>query len=363
MKINEINLYTYHLPLIKSLNINDQTIKNREGIIIRVLDNKGNYSYGEIAPLPGLHRENLEDALKQANEICSKLIDTNIPGLQGVYNIFDNVILDNQILPSVRFGFESALVNLFYARSIDPSKEISSSPVHKKILVNGLITGEAPDAFESVKKRLEDGFVSIKVKVGRYSLDGDIDLVRAIYKMLDGRASLRLDANRFWDLNTAEKFVLGIKDCKVEYIEEPLHDSNQLSQLYKATGIPIGLDETIHETDPVSFQPQNWINALILKPAVIGSLKDTLQFMQIAAVSGLKIVISDTFHSGVGLSFLIHLAASLNEVTPMGFDTYQWLTKDILINHLEIKNGRFDLAEVLERSQYMDFSQLEYVRI
>jgi hypothetical protein len=45
----------------------------------------------------------------------------------------------------------------------------------------------------------------------------------------------------------------------------------------------------------------------------------------------------------------------------MGFDTYNWLADDILLERLTVKNGCFDLNTVLNLSTKIDYAKLERV--
>jgi O-succinylbenzoate synthase len=209
-----------------------------------------------------------------------------------------------------------------------------------------------------VKRAIEEGYRSIKLKIGRRPIEEDIELVKSVYKIISKKADLRLDTNQAWDLPTAIQFVKGTQDCTIEYIEEPLQDPVQLAMLHDQTGIPVAVDESISGLPLSTFQVKNWMKALVLKPAVIGSVQDTLEYIRIARQSDLKIVISDTFHSGVGLSFLIRLATFLTEMLPMGFDTYQWLAEDILSARLSVSNGSFDWQNVRQSVQKINFSRL-----
>ena len=90
-------------------------------------------------------------------------------------------------------------------------------------------------------------------------------------------------------------------------------------------------------------------------------MRISLRYINRAKELGLKVVISDTFHSGIGLSFLIRLASIITEPTPMGFDTYSWLKDDILVDRLPVKNGCFDLKTVMNICSKIDLTKLEKV--
>jgi O-succinylbenzoate synthase len=90
-------------------------------------------------------------------------------------------------------------------------------------------------------------------------------------------------------------------------------------------------------------------------------VRKTLQYLNRAKELGLKVVISDTFHSGIGLSFLIRLASIVSDPVPMGFDTYSWLDDDILFDRLPVKDGCFELETVVNLCNKINFSKLEKV--
>ncbi len=359
MNIKQINIFTYHLPLRKPIRVSDQVIHHRTGAIIRMTDDNNNHGYGETAPLPGLHRETMGDALKQLTTIQTKLTGAIVPNIPGVSDFLDTLIAKEKWYPSVRFGVESVLMNVYFLQGVLSKRKMYLPQNHKKIMINALADGNDLVVMKTVKRAIEEGYRSIKLKIGRRTIEEDIGLVKSVDKIISKKADLRLDANQAWDLPTAIHFAQAIQDCVIEYIEEPLQDPGHLAMLYDQTGIPIAVDESITRHPLSAFQVKNWMKALVLKPAVIGSVQDTLKYIQIARQSNLKIVFSDTFHSGVGLSFLIRLAASLPEMVPMGFDTYRWLAEDILSARLSVTNGSFDWQNVQQCMQRINFSYLQ----
>ena len=61
MKIAEIRLQRYTLELARSLTIKGRVLEKRSGLILSLIDSNGQIGYGEIAPLPFLHKETIEE--------------------------------------------------------------------------------------------------------------------------------------------------------------------------------------------------------------------------------------------------------------------------------------------------------------
>jgi O-succinylbenzoate synthase len=236
MTILSCTAFSYELPLVAPLQLGKQQLFSRRGFIIRISDDDRHFGYGEVAPLPGLHRENIEAVLQQFRQIQPKLIGSELPNeLQHLWDVLESWLAGYQLYPSLRHGLEMAVFN-FLACIKGKTLAGLLNPAYQKMLpVNGLLTGSAVDIQEQVRRLLAEGYTTIKLKVGRQSLEKDIALVRAVRQALDRDVTLRLDANRLWDFATAVHFGQAVADCTVEYIEEPLTDPRRSTDFYQLT--------------------------------------------------------------------------------------------------------------------------------
>jgi O-succinylbenzoate synthase len=358
MKLTDFHIFTYHLPLNNPLQIGTYTLSKREGAIIRIRTDTGQYGFGEAAPLNGLHRENLSDTLDQLKIIQHHLTNVSLESIPGVIDLLQKA---NAWFPTVQFALESAYIDLIEAANLEQKMDVLPNAVQDNIMINSLLTGSYEFIKNKVDENLEKNYRSIKIKIGRQTLEEEIDLIKYIQKRVEKNTTLRLDANRNWTYEQAKTFASSIDKKSIEYIEEPLNTPERLSELAHETEMPIALDESLIEI-PANFLKNNdWIRAIIIKPSVLGSLENTLGLISQAEQNGIKVVISDTFHSGIGLSFLIRLASTIKEPIAMGFDTYQWLDDDVLVNRLPIENGCFDFKTVMDYCKNVDYSKLERV--
>ena len=137
MKIVDITLYKYELPLIRPLMIKGYAINTRCGVIISLTDESGFTGLGDAVPLPGLHDESLEDAIEELVKI------QKAKKLSGI------------ALPSVRFAVEGATLDLTI------QKEKVFDGIEKlHIPVNALMMGNDISEFESL---CDAGFKVIKI--------------------------------------------------------------------------------------------------------------------------------------------------------------------------------------------------------
>jgi o-succinylbenzoate synthase len=357
MKLLSTHIYKFRLPLKEPLNIGNTVLKNREGAIIQINSDSNTIGFGEASPLPGLHKENLKDTINQL-----EIIQTQLNGI-SVESAFDiiNQKQESHWYPSVQFAVDSALYNLVDGVNSPGMIKVLPISARDKICINSLVTGSLEFLEQKVADSLDKNYRAIKLKIGRWPLNEEINLIRAIQHKIGNSSILRLDANRNWTFAQAVKFVKSIEISAIDYLEEPLKNPEELHKLFQETDISLALDESLVEMSPSNLKSLDWIKAIILKPSIIGSMDKSLEYISIAEKLGIKTVISDTFHSGIGLSFLVRLASIMDGSIPMGFDTYNWLDDDILVDRFQVEDGCFDVKTVMEYGKNIDYSKLEKV--
>jgi len=88
------------------------------------------------------------------------------------------------------------------------------------------------------------GFRDFKVKVGQ---EGDIELVRAVRKVVGNKANIRVDANCAWDAQTAVRKAQRLAGLGVSSMEQPTpaDDIEAMAEVAKHSPIPIMADESL----------------------------------------------------------------------------------------------------------------------
>jgi o-succinylbenzoate synthase len=353
MKICTFEISRYTLPLIKPLAMMGSLLNERRGLLIRFQNEENHSGWGEIAPFPGLHPENLSAAEAQILHLQKILYGQSLPpGLPQLNGAFEEWLGKYKLFPSVRYGVEMAALNLLADAGKRPLCALLSPNYRDTVSLNGLLSGSPEEIHARLQLLIDEGYKAVKLKVGHQSVEEDIVLVQQVRKALPATASLRLDANRAWSLEQALAFGEAVSDCVIEYIEEPLTDNSGLERFHTETGLSLALDETLAKTETHSLRIPNGVAAFILKPALLGGFEHTTQFARLARQHHLKAVISSAFQSGVGLAADANLAAGLNdEDVPAGLGTYQWLKEDVLVERFQAQNGRVNVVEAWRKSK------------
>lgn len=163
---------------------------------------------------------------------------------------------------------------------------------------------------------------TLKVKVGQHDWEHDQQrLIQLAQRRPDLR--LRIDANRQWSPDYCKAlFAYQHLAARIDYFEEPCASLAMNVQLAKA-GLPIALDESLR--DPAfSLSTLPWLQALVLKPTLLGALPRLQQWVDAAHQQQVEVVVSSSFESPVGLFLLAQLAQRWSPTTAPGLDTLRW---------------------------------------
>ena len=342
MMVSSFRIFRFNLALRQPLVIGGKPLTSREGFIVELGAGSAHVGLGEVSPLPGLSRESLEEAGAGLKMLRSAVLGEDIPdGLHHLTGAFENWLGQQSLVPSVKFGFETALLRLEAATEGLPLCRLICDPVRDSISVNGLLSGPPDGILFKAGELMERGYGAFKLKVGQQSIDQDAQLIREVRQVV-GDAVLRLDANRAWSLDEAIDFSKEVEDCRIDYLEEPVKNIESLRSLASSPErvLPIALDETLQEIDMAGLLDLPGIKAVVLKPTLYG-FERTARMARMAASRGTVPVISSAFESGVGLEALAQLATCVNrDDIPAGLDTLDVFEKDLLTDALKIEGGR-----------------------
>lgn len=349
MRIASAKLWSYRLALNKPMPTTGADSHHRDGLIVELKSPDGLTGLGEIAPLPHYSTENLREAQTEIQAVLWHLNGYDVPpNLEELSGGFENWLGKTARLPSVRFGIESAVLNLMAAGRGVPVAAIMADKPSRQLILNGLLAGVPDEMVARAGELLGQGYRALKLKVGRLDLETEIALVRKIRAVVGDKIALRLDANCRFSVDDATRFGQEIAACHVEYLEEPVASLPELKQLLtgRSFPLPVALDESLASMVPSDLTEWSQIQTIVIKPTRLG-LERAMMFARIAIARGGKAVVSSTFESGVGVLALINFAAALgNPDVPVGLDTLGWFEQDLLVPPLIFGPGLIELNDL-----------------
>ncbi len=298
---------SFSLSLVQPLSIGAETVHIRSGLRLHLKGETGQVGRGDIMPLRGISPDDLGSAQQQVEALLDRITDCDLATL-----------VPGDLGPSVRLGLEMAIQDLAWQEQGTAERWTGQS-----VALNTLILADQEDVLATAQSRLDEGYASLKIKVGRQPLERDIETLQQIRTLCGDRATLRLDANGHWSLEEALTFGQAVGPEGIDYVEEPVADANQFKTFHDETGMALALDAR----EPAAYVPQPGVTTWVLKPAILGGVGVCRGLCASARDAGLQVVLSSIFESVQALQFYARLAVALNLADiPQGLDTWRWLT-------------------------------------
>ena len=186
----------------------------------------------------------------------------------------------------------------------------------RPVEVNAII-GEANPAETEVlaTKAVEEGFRTLKLKVGGRDLEIDEDALTRTRNAVGNAIKLRLDANQAWPEHQASLALDRLAKFSPEFIEEPVTPSDipTLSRLHRKSPIPIAADESVENAQSAATLAESGaVDILVIKLARVGGITAARSIIEHAQARGLGAVLTSSLETGVGLAAALHLAAAMS---------------------------------------------------
>jgi o-succinylbenzoate synthase len=276
-------IWSYKLPLQYPLAALGENKLFRRGFVIGVKKEEC-WLYGEASPIPSFHKVTHTSVFE---ELKQYFIQHTLPNSSVAQFAIDML-------------------------SLQATKEQS-------ILINSLSSGDIVQ-----DKNIPLNTACIKIKVGRRSLKDDLDHLRNIRDHFPKDTTIRVDANRLWDLDQAQCFIDNAQGFNIEYLEEPTKNIGDIQYLQ---GMNIALDESLEEKSEAILYPQ--VTHIIIKPTLQGGKKGIDKWYSLAKQTNRTLIFSSTFESSLGIWHIGHLAASITKNCCHGLGTLRWFQTDL----------------------------------
>jgi o-succinylbenzoate synthase len=280
--------------------------------------------WGEAAPLAGLSPDFgpdfemlLAGVLQEASARIWDLEEESV--LQQVKNLVPFS------LPSLRFGLETALLDLANGgrkRILANSFFDQGTPIP----INGLIwMGTKEFMLQQINQKLEEGFACLKMKIGAIDFDQELELLRYICEQEAAKnLVLRVDANGAFSPQEALGKLEQLQNFGIHSIEQPIGVGQweAMRELAQKSPIPIALDEELigksNKEEVLDFIKPQFI---ILKPSLVGGILETREWIRLAEARGIGWWMTSALESAIGLNAISQLTSTYLPSLPQGLGT------------------------------------------
>ena len=266
---------------------------------VRLVDADGQEGWGEADP-SSFYGESLDTVLAAFERLKSHLPQDPFD-LEGAEARWEKALPKNW---SARAALSAALHDLVGKKlgqpvwrlwGLDPKKAPVSS------FTIGLDTNEKIEA----KVREAEPYPILKIKLGT---DRDEEILKTIRAATD--KPIRVDANAGWDVKRAKQMIPRLKDCGVEFVEQPLlpDDLDGLAEVRKVAAkyqMPVVVDESCLVAADIP-KLVGRVDGINIKLAKCGSLREALRMIATARAHDMLVMVGCMIETSLGITAAAH---------------------------------------------------------
>ena len=203
-----------------------------------------------------------------------------------------------------------------------------------------------PEAMAAMAAQFRDrwGFRVFKLKGGRARPGLEFQTMKELAARLGPKALLRIDPNGRWREDTAVRIGKKLGQFPLEYYEDPVNGQTAMAAVRRQTGLKMSTNMCVtrfeHIPEALKLKP---IDVLLCDHHYFGGFAGCQALGPICRAAGWTLSQHSNNHTGVTMAAMIHLAASIPELTLASDTHYPWLVEstDIIEGpKLAIKDGR-----------------------
>jgi o-succinylbenzoate synthase len=302
-------------------------------------ENKLHFGLGECAPLKGLSIDYGDNFETRLNHVCNLLSEIENISFLDIYKSIP------ESLPSLRFGFETALLDYKYG-GIRKIFSNDFSEKNKAIEINGLVwMGDKAVMLNRIEKNVEEGYKTLKLKIGAIDFADECKLLKIIRESYSANdLTIRVDANGAFDPIDVHEKLDELAKYDIHSIEQPIAAGQKyiLKDIITKSPIPIALDEEligVFGSEKFKLLALLKPTYIVLKPTLLGGFEATKEWIQYADNHNIMWWLTSALESNIGLNAIAQFTGEFDNTLPQGLGTGQLYSNNIE-SPLIIENGK-----------------------
>ncbi|WKA50266.1 dipeptide epimerase [Planococcus liqunii] len=303
MKIVKAEIYRVEFPLKEPFIISYATYPNMPAVIVKLETDTGIFGYGEAVPdehVTGEQVSGTYEILK--NVLVPKILGQSPFDIEGIHHLMNAAIARN---PAAKAAIDIACYDLMGKAAGQPVYNLIGGQAHEGLQYPKVLSIEAPEIMaEKAKRAMDQGFSSLKLKVGGSDSATDIARIYAVREAVGPSMPIRIDVNQGWKtVGHAVQTINQLADAHLTWIEQPIRmgDIRGLADVRRKTSTPIMADESVQTMEDVleiiRLEAADYINIKLMK---CGGIFPAIQMAKTAEAAGIIAQIGSMVESSVG---------------------------------------------------------------
>lgn len=154
---------------------------------------------------------------------------------------------------------------------------------------------------------------------------------------------LTLDANQGYSVAEALHMLEAVKDCQIEFVEQPVAatDLEALQEVCRRSPIPVMADESVLSAADVLKTPAPLVNLKLMKT---GGITGALKANAVAEARGIRAMVGCMDESRISMAAAAHFALAMNNVVYADLDGHIDIIDDVAAEGILIEDGFVEIS-------------------
>ena len=277
MSIHAVTVRVARIPLHTPYRVSGMEFHHFEPIVVEMWDDDGRYGFGEAVISEGYSPESFDDGLRYCRDVAPHLVGK---GPDDARALLEAGIADYPTAASTLFSALDVLAGHPLLDVAEMTRVPLLDPVHSHE------PGALADELEAL---LDRGFRTLKVKVG-FEVEADLERVAVIQRLLDGRAEIRLDANRGFTREEGCRFAAALEPRGIQLFEQPCasEDWDSNAAVARVSTVPVMMDESIYGFEDIdraaAMEGVGFVKLKLKKLSSVDRLREGLERIRAAGL-------------------------------------------------------------------------------
>ncbi|HEV2957772.1 MAG TPA: enolase C-terminal domain-like protein [Xanthobacteraceae bacterium] len=339
--VRRVDAVPVALPLKKPMKMAGVTIAHAHNVLVRIEAQDGTVGWGEAASAPTMTGDTLGGLVAAVRDhLAPLLIGEDAWARPALAAKLRAALIGNT---GAHSAVEMALLDLTGRAANVPLIDLVGGAVRPGVAPMWLIGNKTTEEdIAEAHEREGKGFHFFKLKVGVKSLAAEIDGTRALRAALGPAVPLCADANCGFTPEAARRYLDGVRDANLLFLEQPLGpaDLDGFAALARTSPVPLGVDEGIHSLADIEAHARCGAGGVSLKLIKLGGIGPALAAADLCRRLGLKVNVAVKIaESSIGSAAAVHLACAI-PASDWGVSlTHFYLAEDLVRHPLPLGDG------------------------
>lgn len=338
MKIKTVEIFKIELPLIEPFIVSYATYPNMPSIITKITTECGIVGWGEAVPDEHVTGETLESTYAiLKHQLAPLVIGENPMAFERLHEMMDKAVYN---VPAAKAAIDIACFDIVGKKLQVPAYQLTGGRYHHKFPITHVLSIAEPQQMaEEAARRVEMGYRSFKMKVGR-DVVSDVARIRAVRERVGHEIAIRVDVNQGWEnsANTLQA-VRQLEMLQIDWLEQPVRadDIDAMVEIKTKTTIPLMIDEGLRGVremrEIIAKRAADKVNIKLMK---CGGIYPAMKLAHMAEMAGIECQIGSMVESSVGSAAGFHVAFSNKAFTSVELTGPLKFSKDIGDLHYDV---------------------------